>query len=162
MSSKKILAFIYMGSFFIFLMIGCTMAFASGPTPAQVEKILPQLVNKINGQLPMNVDKYTIWNNSMAFKDTIFYYYTTPEIDSRDPENADLAERIRKQNTPFICNSPDSARLLNWGVKARYVYRDGNGIQYGDFTVTEASCAAAGINTRNIVPANATPSRRVM
>jgi hypothetical protein len=122
--------------------IGRQVANIAVPSPRTLEESLPEVVKKMNAQMPMSVDKNTRMDSvTLPAPHVIQYNYTLNNISTPLPgEFARNEPLVRETIIKLACSTPKATRLLNQGVTNVYAYHTTDGSFFGSIAVTKSDC----------------------
>ena len=102
-----------------------------------VDKILERSAKKLNETLPMQVDKETRLDTTVAGPGKKFtYLYTLPNLTKAECEKAGLIEKMRPTIVNAYKTTPELKYERDHDVELCYEYRDKDGIVVGSISVS--------------------------
>lgn len=106
-----------------------------------IQEALRQASNKINGGLPMMVDKETRLESTVPGPGKKWtYLYTITSATSSDISQIELQDALAVVIRNGVCTSEDMAVFVKNGVQIIYRYRGSDGGIIGDIVVNPQDC----------------------
>jgi hypothetical protein len=103
------------------------------------DKELKKISEQINKSCPINVDSETRLDSVSSFEGAkIQYHYTLVNVTREDTafHSAEAKKFVLTQSQKSLDNNPQMADFRDKKVKMEYVYKDRNGKELFDFTIT--------------------------
>lgn len=115
--------------------------FNSDRTDGTIEEALRQASNKVNGGLPMMVDKETRLESTMPGPGKKWtYLYTITSMTSSDVTQQELQSALAANIRNGVCTNKDMTVFVKNGVQIVYRYRGNDGSIIGDIVVNPQDC----------------------
>lgn len=128
-------------------LIGGAVGNAVGKSAAQrltVEEALVKVVDKVNKQLPMSVDRDTRWDSTQAGPGRAFtYHYTVVTARAAEVDAAKFYEYMAPRLQNSVCTNPDMTIFFKSGVTISYSYRGSDGRYIHKIVLTPRDCGFA-------------------
>ncbi len=113
---------------------------------AQAESIqddLITMVNTINKQLPMTIDKETRWDSSVAMGKKVIYLYTLINFTAKQLSKTQVTKFTEIQTKTLVnnyCTLPAMAVFKNNAIKLDYTYRGKEGKHIITIPIAQTDC----------------------
>ena len=128
-------------------LIGGAVGNAVGKSAGQrmtVDEALVKVVDQINKQLPMSVDRDTRWDSTQAGPGRAFtYHYTIITARAADVDTAGFYQAMSSHLRNSVCTSPDMQVFFKNGVTVSYSYRGSDGRHISKVAITPRDCGIA-------------------
>tara|TARA_B110001454_G_scaffold199186_1_gene203777 strand:- start:1027 stop:1506 length:480 start_codon:yes stop_codon:yes gene_type:complete len=128
-------------------LIGGAVGNAIGKSAGQrmtVDEALVKVVDQINKQLPMTVDRDTRWDSTQAGPGRSFtYYYTIVTARATEMDATDFYRAMSSHLRNSVCTSPDMQVFFKNGVTVAYSYRGNDGRHVTKVSITPHDCGIA-------------------
>jgi len=128
-------------------LIGGAVGNAVGKSAGQrmtVDEALVKIVDQINKQLPMSVDRDTRWDSTQAGPGRAFtYHYTIVTARAAEVDTAGFNKAMSSHLRNSVCSNPDMQVFFKNGVTVSYSYRSNEGRHISKVTITPRDCGIA-------------------
>lgn len=108
------------------------------------EKMLLEMANNLNKQLPMIVNEYKRLDSSVSGPGLRYtYYFTMIKDTSKSVSRNDIADYIQQETKAVksqFCSNPKTLIFPKNGITAGYSYRLSDGVYMGEFEVKPIDC----------------------
>lgn len=128
-------------------LIGGAVGNAAGKSAGQrmtVDEALVKVVDQINKQLPMTVDRVTRWETTQAGPGRAFtYHYTIVTARAAEIDTTEFYRAMSSHLRNSVCTSPDMQVFFKNGVTISYSYRGSDGRHVTKVAITPRDCGVA-------------------
>lgn len=123
--------------------VGNAVGKSAGPRMT-VDEALVKVVDQINKQLPMTVDRDTRWDSTQAGPGKAFtYHYTIVTARATEIDTTEFHRAMSSNLRNSVCTSPDMQVFFKNGVTVSYSYRSSDSRHVTKVTINPRDCGIA-------------------